>query len=141
MKRDDPSRTAGLNPTIPKTETEERFLNQTQRNRSLGRVSVHQASRFATKPRKSNAGRKPIDVVLMFKLLLLQKLYNISDEQLEYQVNDRLSFMQFLGLSLADAVPDATSVWLFRQQIRSAGLVEALFEKFETYLLSSWLSS
>ncbi len=77
----------------------------------------------------------------MFKLLLLQKLYNISDEQLEYQVNDRLSFMQFLGLSLADAVPDATSVWLFRQQIRSAGLVEALFEKFETYLLSSWLSS
>ena len=47
------------------------------------------------KPRKSNAGRKPINVVLMFKLLLLQKLYNLSDEQLEYQVNDRLCFMQF----------------------------------------------
>ena len=72
------------------------------------------------KPRKSNAGRKPIDGVLMFKLLLLQKLYNISDEQLEYQVNDRLSFMQFLGLSLADAVPDATTVWLFRQQLTEA---------------------
>jgi hypothetical protein len=51
------------------------------------------------KPRKSNADRKPFDVVLMFKLLILQKLYNISDEELEYQVNDRLSFMQFLGLN------------------------------------------
>ncbi len=88
------------------------------------------------KPRKSNAGRKPIDGVLMFKLLILQKLYNIGDDQLEYQVNDRLSFMQFLGLSLADAVPDAKTVWLFRQQIRSAGLVEDLFEQFETYLQS-----
>ena len=48
--------------------------------------------------RKSNAGRKPIDEVLMFKLLVLQRLYNISDEELEYQVNDRLSFMRFLGL-------------------------------------------
>ena len=88
------------------------------------------------KPRKSNAGRKPIDVVLMFKLLLLQKLYNLSDEQLEYQVNDRLTFMQFLGLSLVDAVPDATTVWLFRQQLTDAGLVEVLFEQFETYLQS-----
>ena len=88
------------------------------------------------KPRKSNAGRKPIDVVLMFKLLVLQKLYNIGDDQLEYQVNDRLSFMQFLGLSLADDVPDATTVWLFRQQIRSAGLIEELFEQFEIYLQS-----
>ena len=86
------------------------------------------------KPRKSNAGRKPLDVVLMFKMLLLQKLYNISDDQLEYQVNDRLSFMQFLGLSLADDVPDVTTVWLFRQQLTDAGLVEALFEQFEHYL-------
>ena len=77
----------------------------------------------------------------MFKLLLLQKLYNISDEQLEYQVNDRLSFMQFLGLNLSDAVPDGTTVWLFLQQLTDAGLVEELFEKFETYLLSPWLSS
>lgn len=49
------------------------------------------------KPRKSKAGRKPIDVVLMFKLLVLQQLYNISDEAWEYQVKDRLSFMRFLG--------------------------------------------
>lgn len=50
------------------------------------------------KPRKSNAGRKPFDRVLMFKLLILQQLHNLSDEQLEYQVNDRLSFMQFLAI-------------------------------------------
>ena len=44
--------------------------------------------------------------------------------------------MQFLGLSLADDVPDAKTVWLFRQQLTEAGLVEELFEKFETYLQS-----
>lgn len=86
------------------------------------------------KPRKSNAGRKPLDVILMFKLVILQKLYNLSDEQLEYQVNDRLSFMQFSGLGLTDAVPDATTVWLFRQQLTDAGLIEPLFERFESYL-------
>ena len=64
------------------------------------------------KPRKSNAGRKPTDELLLFKMLVLQKLYNISDEDLEYQVNDRLSFMRFLGLGLEDRVPDATTVWL-----------------------------
>ncbi|NJL86264.1 MAG: transposase, partial [Leptolyngbyaceae cyanobacterium SM1_1_3] len=64
------------------------------------------------KPRKSEAGRPPTDVVLLFKMLVLQKLYNISDDELEYQVNDRLSFMQFLGLGLEDLVPDAMTLWL-----------------------------
>ncbi|MGG6269542.1 IS5 family transposase [Leptolyngbya sp. AN03gr2] len=85
---------------------------------------------------KSKAGRKNHDVILMFKLLILQQLYNISDEELEYQVNDRLSFMRFLGLSLGDVVPDATSVWLFRKQLRELGLIEALFEQFDSYLRS-----
>jgi len=61
-------------------------------------------------------------------------LYNLSDEQLEYQVYDRFSFMQFLGLRGTDAVPDATTLWLFRQQLTAAGLVEGLFEQFEGYL-------
>jgi IS5 family transposase len=86
------------------------------------------------KPRKSNAGRPPLDVILLFKLLVLQKLFNISDEELEYQVIDRFSFMEFLGLSLADEVPDATTVWLFRQQLTNAGLVTKLFDQFESYL-------
>ena len=86
------------------------------------------------KPRKSNAGRKPMDVLVMFKMLVLQQLYNISDEDLEYQVNDRLSFMKILGLTLADAVPDATTVWLFRHQLKQQGLIDELFEQFDRYL-------
>ena len=86
------------------------------------------------KRRKSNAGRKPLDEVRLFKMLVLQKLYNISDEDLEYQVNDRISFMQFLALGLEEPVPDATTVWLFREQLQQQGLVEALFEQFEGYL-------
>jgi len=66
--------------------------------------------RVHEKPRKSTAGRKTHDVIVMFKLLILQQLYNISDEELEYQVNDRLSFMRFLELGIGDTVPDATSV-------------------------------
>ena len=46
--------------------------------------------------RKSNAGRRPFDVVMMFKILILQSLYNLSDDEMEYQIMDRLSFMRFL---------------------------------------------
>ena len=81
------------------------------------------------KARKNNAGRKPIDAIVMFKILVLQQLYKISDEELEYQVNDRLSFMRFLGLGLAEPVPDATTVWLFRQQLKQQGFIEELFQQ------------
>jgi len=57
--------------------------------------------------RKSAAGRKPWDAVLMFKAIVLCALYNLSDDQVEYQTRDRLSFMRFLGLGLEDRVPDA----------------------------------
>ena len=69
------------------------------------------------KERKSNAGRKPFDVILMFKIMILDSLYNLSDDQLEFQIKDRISFMRFLGLSLDDMVPDAKTIWLFRPQI------------------------
>lgn len=88
------------------------------------------------KPRKSNAGRKPTDVLLLFKMLILQQLYNISDESLEYQINDRLSFMRFLHLGIEERVPDATTLWLFRQQLTSQQLIEPLFEQFDSYLRS-----
>ena len=76
-----------------------------------------------------------MDVIVMFKLLVLQQLYNISDEALEYQVSDRLSFMQFLDFGLADEVPDATTVWLFRKQLTEQALIEPLFEQFDEYLI------
>ena len=60
--------------------------------------------------RKSNAGRKPHDVTLMFKMLVLQALYNLSDDQTEFQVRDRLSFQRFLGLAPEDNVPDRQDV-------------------------------
>ena len=84
--------------------------------------------------RKSRAGRKPMDAVLMFKTLVLSALYNLSDDQIEYQVRDRLSFMRFLGLGLEDRVPDAKTVWLYRDALAQAGKVEELFNQFDGYL-------
>ena len=54
--------------------------------------------------RKSPAGRKPLDVILMFKALIIQRLFNLSDEQLEYQITDRLSFTRFLGLHIGETL-------------------------------------
>lgn len=89
------------------------------------------------KERKSNAGRKPFDVIVMFKILVLQSLYNLSDDATEFQIQDRLSFMRFLGLDLASRIPDAKTIWLFREQLREADLVEPLFERFDTFLRSA----
>ena len=86
------------------------------------------------KERKSNAGRKSFDVILMFKVLVLQSLYNLSDEKMEFQIRDRLSFMRFLGLSLGDTVPDEKTIWLFREQLAEAGLIKRLFEEFDQFL-------
>ena len=58
----------------------------------------------------SHGGRPPFDAVLMFKVLVLQALYNLSDEDTEYQILDRQSFMHFLGLDVHDTVPDANAV-------------------------------
>ncbi len=84
--------------------------------------------------RKSAAGRKPWDALVMFKAIVLCELYNLSDDQVEYQLRDRLSFIRFLGLGLEDRVPDATTVWLYREQLAQAGEVEALFAAFNGHL-------
>ena len=70
----------------------------------------------------------------MFKAIVLCELYSLSDDQVEYQLRDRLSFMRFLGLGLEDKVPDAKTVWLYREQLARAGMVEALFDAFDGYL-------
>jgi len=84
--------------------------------------------------KKSRAGRKPFDAILMFRMLILQSLYNLSDEQIEYQVRDRMSFTRFLGLDFEDDIPDGTTLWLFREKLAQAGLVETLFERFNQHL-------
>jgi IS5 family transposase len=75
-------------------------------------------------------GRPPFDYVMMFKILILQKLYNISDDQTEYQINDRLSFMRFLGLALCDKVPDAKTIWHFREELTKASILDTIFYRF-----------
>ena len=84
--------------------------------------------------RKSNAGRKPLDGLVLFRMLVLQSLYNLSDEQAEYQVRDRLSFTRFLGLGIEDGIPDGTTLWLFREKLAKAGLIDKLFERFGQHL-------
>src|SRR4029079_9371390 len=75
----------------------------------------------------TSAGRKPFDAILMFRMLVLQALNNLSDEQVEYQVRDRLSFS--LRLAIEDSIPDATTLWLFREKLSKAGLIATLFER------------
>lgn len=70
----------------------------------------------------------------MFKVLVLQALYNLSDDQAEFQIQDRLSFMRFVGLGLADKVPDAKTIWLFREHLVEAGAIQNLFARFDKHL-------
>lgn len=83
---------------------------------------------------RAKGGRPPYDAVLMFKVLVLQALYNLSDDQAEYQIRDRLSFMRFLSLGLEDPVPDAKTIWLFREHLTQARAVEKLFARFDKHL-------
>jgi IS5 family transposase len=77
----------------------------------------------------------------MFKILVLQALYNLSDDQTEYQIRDRLSFMRFLGLDLHQRIPDAKTIWLFRETLAQAGVVDTLFAQFDTYLAGQGLQA
>jgi len=76
-------------------------------------------------------GRPPFDPVMMFKILVIQAANNLSDERAEFLINDRLSFMRFLGLGLSDRVPDARTIWLFREKLTKAGVIKTLFERFD----------
>ena len=87
------------------------------------------------KPRNSNnVGRSPFDRLMMFKLLILQSLYNLSDDQMEYQITDRLSFKRFLGLKPSDRVPDSKTIWKFRETLIQEKVIEALFYRFNQAL-------
>ena len=79
---------------------------------------------------QGKGGRPPYDYVMMFKIMILQRYYNLSDDQVEFQINDRMSFMRFLNLSIADDVPDSKTVWHFREQLTDLEAVEELFALF-----------
>ena len=82
----------------------------------------------------AQGGRPPFDPVMMFKILVIQAANNLSDERAEFLINDRLSFMRFLGLSLTDRVPDARTIWLFREKLSKAEAIKPLFERFDAAL-------
>src|ERR1700757_2164856 len=98
------------------------------------RADIEAVTERRPEERQSNAGRKPYDTILKFKIVVLQSLHNLSDEQTEYLIRDRLSFMRFLDLELEDPVPDATTIWLFREALAQAGLIDKLFERFGQHL-------
>jgi transposase len=79
----------------------------------------------------AKGGRPPYDPVMMLKILIIQAQNNPSDERSEFLINDRLSFMRFLGLGLEDRVPDARTIWLFREKLTKAGAIEKLFARFD----------
>jgi transposase len=85
----------------------------------------------------ARGGRPPFDPVMMFKILVIQATNNLSDERAEFLINDRLSFMRFLGLGLSDRIPDARTIWLFREKLTNAGAIGPLFERFDATLRQS----
>jgi IS5 family transposase len=89
----------------------------------------------------SKGGRPSLDPVMMVKCLLLQSLYNISDESCEYQINDRLSFKRFLGLSASQKAPDAKTIWLFRERLKHSGLDKRIFAWFLAQIESAGYSA
>jgi len=89
---------------------------------------------------KSAAGRPQFDVVLMFKVIFLQRYYGLGDEQIQYQIIDRTSFRQFLGIHTVDEIPDEKTVWHVKNLLSKAGSFDVLFDKFRSYLDSKGLS-
>jgi len=85
---------------------------------------------------RSKGGRPPFDRVLMFKVLVLQAMHALSDERTEFLIKDRLSFMRFLGLSLADSIPDANTIWTFREALKKVDAIDGLFRRFDEALRS-----
>jgi len=98
------------------------------------RPVVEGAINSLKEPAKAPGGRPAFDLVLMFKITILQRIYNISDEQMEFQILDRLSFQNFLGLGLGDRVPDEKTIWHFKNQLAKAGAGKKIFNQFNDFL-------
>lgn len=83
-------------------------------------------------------GRPPWDPVLMLKVLLIQRYYNLSEEETEFQILDRFSFQRFVGLSVGDKVPDKNTIWDFKQRLGRQGM-KRLFDLFGKLLAEQGL--
>jgi transposase, IS5 family len=123
-------------------DLEERLAGLSAKGDGLERLSAvvdfelfrPELERAVPRADRSQGGRPPFDHVLMFKVLVLQTQNNLSDERTEFYLRDRLTWTRFLGLGLGDAVPDANTIWTFREALTKAGAIERLFELFDRQL-------
>jgi IS5 family transposase len=87
-------------------------------------------SAMPDKTHGGKGGRPPFDKIMLFKICLLQSWYGLSDEQAEYQINDRLSFQRFLGLDLTTKVPDQNTIWTFKENLSNSNMEYDIFVLF-----------
>lgn len=83
---------------------------------------------------REKGGRPPYDCVLMFRILVLQELYQLSDEEMEFQLYDRSSFQKFVGIRDGDKIPDAKTIWAFKDKLAEQNVHKSLFDTFQTLL-------
>lgn len=94
-----------------------------------------EVDRVAPRPASPQGGRPPFPTETMVRILVLKRLYNLSDEQMEYQLLDRMSYQRFCGLAQAANIPDRTTIWTFENRIGEAG-AKALFDGMHGQLLA-----
>jgi IS5 family transposase len=82
----------------------------------------------------SKGGRPRYDVIMMYKITMLQQWYGLSDAGVEYQIVDRYSFMRFLGLDAGDRIPDGNTIWDFKEALKEKGVDKELFDIFNRML-------
>jgi transposase, IS5 family len=80
------------------------------------------------RPSQEKGGRPPYPIEIMVRVIVLQQLYNLSDEQMEFQLLDRLSFQRFVGLRHSSQIPDRTTVWTFKERLIKADASDTLFD-------------
>jgi len=126
-------------------DVEERLAGLSKKGDDLERLAAvvdfelfrPELERAVPRADRAKGGRPPFDHVLMFKVLILQTQNNLSDERTEFYLRDRLTWMRFLGLGLGDAVPDANTIWTFREALTKARAIARLFELFDRELRSA----
>ena len=103
-------------------------------DRLHGLVKWYRFEKLLGPVRDNSAGRPAYPPVQMFKVLLLQSLYGLSDAETEEALADRLSFRRFAGLALTDGVPDHSTICRFRNLLIERGLLEKLFAELDRQL-------
>jgi IS5 family transposase len=99
-------------------------------NINWGKIKDKLDSAMPDKTREGKGGRPPYDKLMLFKICLLQSWYGLSDEQAEFQINDRCSFQRFLKIGLSTRVPDQNTIWTFRENLSNSGIEYEIFTSF-----------